>query len=164
MNSIQMTLEEQYIDTLNKLELAIGDEEDQGFQRELIKRLDTLYEQMMGVNKLTLERKKVDIDEARMDLEERKFESEERKRQDDAVYKELEFKLKEREIDLKKEQLHQQKIDRAVNAATAVVTVGVPATCAWVWMKRGLKFEETGTYTARSGNVISSIQKLFGKK
>lgn len=58
------------------------------------------------------------------------------------------------EAELEKAKLEQQKkhhfIDTAVNIGLGVLGVVVPAGIYAVWMKKGFKFEETGTYTSNT--------------
>ena len=162
-------LEEQYFSTLIKLDTTLPDEDgDDSEQRALIKKLDVLYEQYMGHKKLELEREKLQNERIDNELKHSEKDRELELKRKEQLHQEFQDQrdreIRNRELDLKEEQLHQAKIDRIANVATTVITVGVPATFASVWMKRGLKFEESGTYTSRSGNVISNTLKLFGKK
>ncbi len=52
---------------------------------------------------------------------------------------------------------HHQKIDRWVRIGIAGAELVIPLIFSGIWMKRGFKFEETGTYTS------NTFKWLFGK-
>lgn len=54
----------------------------------------------------------------------------------------------EREEQARKEQLAEQRIDRYVRIGIAAAELTVPLLFYAVWMRRGFKFEETGTFTS----------------
>lgn len=54
----------------------------------------------------------------------------------------------EREEQSRKEQLVEQRIDRYVRIGIAVTELMVPIVFYNTWMKRGFKFEETGSFTS----------------
>ncbi len=72
-----------------------------------------------------------------------------------------EFALKERQVageeadrvrdeQFKQRQFNDQVIDRYVRIGVAAAELVLPLVFYGVWMKRGLKFEETGTYTSQT--------------
>lgn len=71
-------------------------------------------------------------------IEERKFEGElDEKRQ-----------ARENEETVKNKELCEQRIDRWVNGAITVATTAATLVFYNVWMNKGFKFEETGTFTS----------------
>lgn len=72
-------------------------------------------------------------------------------RQEDAKY-ELESKKSETEAlaeeNAMKTKLAEQKKDRAVKIVLEALAVGAPLIFYGIWMRRGFKFEETGTFTS----------------
>ncbi len=64
-----------------------------------------------------------------------------------------------RENQLKEEQLQNQKIDRYVNLGIAAAELVLPLIFYGTWMKKGFKFEETGTFTSQTfKNLISRFR------
>ncbi len=72
-------------------------------------------------------------------------------RQEDAKLK-LELKKSETEAlaeeDALKSKLEEQKKDRTVKIALEVFAIGAPLIFYGIWMRKGFKFEETGTFTS----------------
>jgi len=58
---------------------------------------------------------------------------------------------------IKKRQLSEQVIDRYVNLGIAIAELVLPLACYGVWMRKGFKFEETGTYTS------ATFKNLFNR-
>ena len=80
---------------------------------------------------------------------------------------ELDTKTRDEELQLKKDQAKSEKHGQVVSAilglgglATSVASLILTHT----WMKRGMKFEETGTYTTKTGGWISTHLRLFKQK
>ena len=70
----------------------------------------------------------------------------------------IEYETKERELALKEAQLKEQKLDRYFKVG-AEVGLGVATLLFyWVWMNRGLKFEENGTYCSKT---FMGLTKFF---
>jgi len=67
------------------------------------------------------------------------------------------------ELELKREQLKDGKFDRIAKVALDGVAIIVPCVVSSYWMGKGLKFEETGSFTSRVGNWVSSHLRLFKK-
>ena len=67
------------------------------------------------------------------------------------------------ELELKKEQLKDGKFDRIAKAALDGAAIVVPCVVSSYWMSKGLKFEETGSFTSRVGNWVSGHLRLFKK-
>lgn len=83
----------------------------------------------------------------KLDLEERRVEN-------DAKEKE-----KNREIEdiSKKVQAEAQRVDRFINVGIAAAEIILPLIFYGVWMRRGFKFEENGTYTS------TTFRNLFNR-
>lgn len=64
---------------------------------------------------------------------------------------------RERDEQFKQRQLSEQIIDRYVKVGTAAAELMLPLVFYGVWMKRGLKFEETGTFTS------TTFKNLLGR-
>ncbi len=90
---------------------------------------------------------------------ERQMKADQAERQDER--QEAELALKERQVDgeeadrvrdeqFKQRQFNDQVIDRYVRIGVAAAELVLPLVFYGVWMKRGLKFEETGTYTSQT--------------
>lgn len=67
------------------------------------------------------------------------------------------------EIELKREQLKDGKFDRIVKVVVDGVAIVLPCVVSSYWMGKGLKFEETGSFTSRVGNWVSGHLRLFKK-
>lgn len=68
-----------------------------------------------------------------------------------------------KELELKTEQLKVDKFDRVVKIVLDGVAIVVPCAVSSYWMGKGLKFEETGSFTSRVGTWVSSHLRLFKK-
>lgn len=58
------------------------------------------------------------------------------------------YEARESETQLKEEQLKEQVKDRYFKISIDIAGIVVPMVFYAIWMRRGLKFEETGTYTS----------------
>lgn len=81
---------------------------------------------------------------------------------------ESESAVKERELRIKEQQLKDGKKDRIIKIggdalALAVIPLSELALKNY-WMGKSLKFEETGTFTDRSGQWVSGFTRLFKSK
>lgn len=70
------------------------------------------------------------------------------------TYSEMENKISDEK--LKNTQIQEQVKDRYFRAAIAAAEIGLPLLFYGLWMKRGFKFEETGTFTS------TTFRGLFG--
>lgn len=77
----------------------------------------------------------------------------------DSEHRKVELDLKERELngkdtdraqegELQKRQARDQMIDRCVRTGVAIGELILPLICYGIWMNRGFKFEESGTFTS----------------
>jgi hypothetical protein len=57
---------------------------------------------------------------------------------------------KQKEEQFKQEQMREQKIDRWVKVGVAVGELAIPLMFYGAWMRRGFKFEETGSYCSQT--------------
>ncbi len=65
----------------------------------------------------------------------------------------------DRDEQVEKHRLSQQVIDRYVSLGIAVAELVLPLVCYGVWMRKGFKFEETGTYTSATfKNLINRFR------
>lgn len=65
--------------------------------------------------------------------------------------------IEERELELKNAQLEEQKKDRWWRFGLDAAGIVLPLTFYAIWMRKGFKFEETGTFTS------TTFRGLFGK-
>jgi len=70
---------------------------------------------------------------------------------------EAEAEDKRENVQVKKRQLNEQVIDRYVNLGIAVAELVLPLIFYGVWMGKGFKFEESGTYTS------ATFKNLFNR-
>lgn len=82
---------------------------------------------------------------------------------DDGVLQDEELKLKKREASMKEEQMKESKKDRIIKIVLDGAAILVPVTVSSYWMAKGLKFEQNGTFTSRTGQWLSSHLRLFKK-
>ena len=103
-----------------------------------------------------LHKLRIDEIKAKTDADEKRL-----RRAMDSKQHRAELTLKERQADgdeaaraneeqLKQHQLNDQVIDRYVRIGVATAELVLPLVFYGVWMKRGLKFEETGTFTSQT--------------
>ncbi len=81
----------------------------------------------------------------------------------DGILQDEELKLKKREASMKEEQTKESKKDRIIKIVLDGAAILVPVTVSSYWMAKGLKFEQTGTFTSRTGQWLSSHLRLFKK-
>lgn len=67
------------------------------------------------------------------------------------------------ELTLKRTQISEGKKDRWAKIALEGMIIFVPCVTSSYWMGKGLKFEETGSFTSRVGNWVSGNMRLFKK-
>ena len=103
-----------------------------------------------------LHKLRIDEIKAKTDADEKRL-----RRAMDSKQHRAELTLKERQADgdeaaraneekLKQHQFNDQVIDRYVRIGVATAELVLPLVFYGVWMKRGLKFEETGTFTSQT--------------
>ena len=103
-----------------------------------------------------LHKLRIDEIKAKTDADEKRL-----RRAMDSKQHRAELTLKERQADgdeaarvneeqLKQHQLNDQVIDRYVRIGVATAELVLPLVFYGVWMSRGLKFEETGTFTSQT--------------
>lgn len=82
---------------------------------------------------------------------------------EDGVHQDEELALKKREASMKEEQMKESKKDRIIKIVLDGAAILVPVTVSSYWMAKGLKFEQNGTFTSRTGQWLSSHLRLFKK-
>jgi hypothetical protein len=134
--TIRKMLDEEYTETLRAVSEAQAGDEDAKWQ---LQKLTELHKQRMN--------------------------EEQTERENYVQFEELSMKRKQidEEIELKKEQLKDGKFDRIAKIALDGAAVVVPCVVSSYWMGKGLKFEETGSFTSRVGNWVSGHLRLFKK-
>ncbi len=70
---------------------------------------------------------------------------------------------KKEEMILKTKQAKESRFEKWAAVLMSGAAVIVPAVLSSYWMGKGLRFEETGTFTSKTGNWISGITRLFRK-
>lgn len=112
----------------------------------------------MAETRTALER---EIEQLLRDMYMRGPESEGYKEQTERLSKLYELMIKEdaqkEELQLKEKQLKEGKKDRWVKIVIDGACLLVPVGFNWIWMRRGFKFEETGSFTS------TTFRNLFGK-
>lgn len=73
------------------------------------------------------------------------------------------IRYKEKELAMKEAQIKDGKKDRIIKIVLDGVAILIPVTVSSYWMAKGLKFEENGTFTSRTGQWLSSHLRLFKK-
>lgn len=71
--------------------------------------------------------------------------------------------LEEREAKLKEKQAEEGKVWTCIKVVLDGVAVVLPIAASWIWMARGLRFEQTGTFTSRTGQWLDNHRRLFKK-
>lgn len=74
-----------------------------------------------------------------------------------------ELYYKEKELQLKEAQMKDGKKDRIIKIVLDGAAILIPVTVSSYWMAKGLKFEENGTFTSRTGQWLSNHLRLFKK-
>lgn len=82
---------------------------------------------------------------------------------DDSILQDEELKLKRREASMKEEQMKESRKDRIIKIVLEGAAILVPVTVSSYWMAKGLKFEQDGTFTSRTGQWLSNHLRLFKK-
>ena len=103
----------------------------------------TMVEYLVKLNNIQTERKEVKRKETELELKHLELEDKIEVQTDDKAYKEV---LAKREM-----------LQTFVKSGVEVLGVVAPIMFYSAWMKRGLRFEETGTYTSQT------FKGLFGK-
>lgn len=73
------------------------------------------------------------------------------------------LEVEERKLQVEELKLANSKWDRLIDVTLGVLGIAVPTATSCYWMAKGLKFEETGSFTSRTGSWISGNKRLFGK-
>lgn len=125
---IRQALADEILSQLNNLStLDLGSKEQQ-----------TAVENVTKLYRLGLEDVKVDTD----------YDDKVRRREMDEQHEQNELDKQTREEQFKKDQLAEQIKDRYFKLGIGVAEIVLPLIFYATWMKRGFKFEETGTYTS----------------
>ena len=83
--------------------------------------------------------------------------------EDESFMRFEELDLKKTEMRLKEEQLKESRKDRIIKIVLDGAAIVVPVTVSSFWMAKGLKFEETGMFTSRTGQWLSNHLRMFKK-
>lgn len=67
------------------------------------------------------------------------------------------------ELHMKEKQLKDDWKDRIIKNVLDGVSIILPIAVSSYWMAKGLRFEETGTFTSRTGQWVSQHLRLFRK-
>lgn len=101
---------------------------------------------------LALKKRQADGDTAEHKLKEKQSEAESQHKGAELVLKERELDSKDadrtQEGELQKRQARDQMVDRCVRAGVAVGELVLPLVFYGIWMNKGFKFEETGSFTS----------------
>ena len=80
-----------------------------------------------------------------------------------ASQRDNDFYYREKELQLKEAQMKDGKKDRIIKIVLDSASILIPVTVSSYWMAKGLRFEENGTFTSRTGQWLSSHLRLFRK-
>lgn len=101
---------------------------------------------------LALKKRQADGDTAEHKLKEKQSETESQHKGAELVLKERELDSKDadrtQEGEIQKRQARDQMVDRCVRAGVAVGELVLPLVFYGIWMNKGFKFEETGSFTS----------------
>lgn len=148
-------------------------------------KLTLMYDRLIKSNEIDLkERQRLDSSyNAGNDftLKMRELEQRKSEKQDEFELKKKEFELREKEIaqkerqlaaekamheaelEAKRQEIKGNKIDRIISTVLNILGIVVPISISSYWMKKGLQFEESGTYTTRTPQWVSTITRMFKK-
>lgn len=87
----------------------------------------------------------------------------EKKASDESFLQVEELQLKKADVALKKEQLKEGKKDRWIRIVLDGAAILIPTAASCYWMSKGLSFEQTGAFTSKTGQWLSSHLRLFRK-
>lgn len=128
-------------------------------------RLDESYDKG---NQFSLRKQELDLKEKELEQKMAQFTAEASMREKELNQREQQFavekKLHEQELELKQAEISGTKADRWIHTILDIFGIAVPVCVSSYWMAKGMKFEETGTYTSRTGQWLSQHLRLFGKK
>jgi hypothetical protein len=85
------------------------------------------------------------------------------KRINEAGRADEDLRIREHDEALKRDQFDEQKKDRWIRVIIAGVELVVPMVFYGVWMRRGFKFETTGTYTSNTFKGLWNRFRPFNK-
>lgn len=132
-------LEKEYEETLNDVASATNEETRNSALREL----EQLHKQLMDY---------------------KKFEFDHEQKALDRIARRDEVKA---EQDAKEAELNENKKNRigtwVMTGATSLLTLG-SMFLTNKWLKTTMAFEETGTFTSKSGSFVQGVKRLFGNK
>lgn len=129
------------------------------------KEYDMIVNNVNVLARIQLDEKKVeyDFEEKR---ERRNMEKEQA--QDDAIMRDQrkleELQIRDEEIHEKELGRAEQRVDRWVRVAVAGAELIIPLFMYGLWVRRGFKFEETGSYTSKTFLNLINRFTSFGKK
>ena len=160
MEELKALIETQYRRTLN----GLSSEEDDS---KALRKLDVLNKHLVELEKAANEQSQIydNLTQKQKELELR--EKELKLKQDqialDLSIKEKELAIREKDLKEKSEQAKMESLDRKIQTGVTMGTTLFTSWLTWHWMKKALKFEETGTFVSRTPKFISDIKRLFGK-
>ncbi len=154
---IRELLDREIVKTLEEISEAPPMSEDA--KRQLVK-LNALHK--LRMSEIEAEQKRIQISDGviRADRENRLREKELEIKNAQTIQ---DIRLKKQEMEIKKAQLNEGKKDRIVKIVIDGASILVPVGISSYWMAKGLKFEESGTFTSRTMQWVSNHFKLFRK-
>lgn len=169
---IATLLDEEYERTLKDLSEAQNGSEE---AKWLLQKLTELHKERMNEQKadsdaiskekeLALKTDEIGIKKDEIGMRKAELHMREKQADSEDYYKMKELALKTNEINMKEKQTEEDRKDKDLktlfdiaNLVLNVAAIVIPC----VWMGKGLKFEETGTYTSRTQQWVSNNLKLF---
>lgn len=161
---IRRMMEEEYTETLKDITNIAMDEEQ---HKKAMAKLELLHKQIMDERKLEEESRQKALDR---ELKVHQGAGEEILREKELEEKHtqaaMDWEQKNKELELKEQELKSENRNRVVGwilAGATTVTTVVSMVLTNKWLKQTMSFEETGTFTSKSGRFVSDIKRLFGK-
>ena len=158
-NTTAELLDSQIKETLDDLEMARFSNDESA--KPILEKLKTLHTQQLEIQKLE---QQTAAKKQELELELQKFEAE-------TAIKIRELELKEKEAKSnqanEEQKLREQKKSNVTNAVIGGVTAATGIASIWATLhcfKRSMIFEETGSYTNKSGQAVGGLFNLFRKR
>lgn len=102
--------------------------------------------------------------ETEMEMRKSELEMKRESVHEEYYFKDKDLNIKESEQKLKQTQAKEGKMDRIIGYVLTGAGIIIPVIASGYWMAKGMKFEETGTYTSRTMQWISNHFRLFKGK
>jgi len=144
-------LEKSLKDTMDLLESSSLSLDERRF---LLEKQKALHSQLLAERKASSE----SFDStAKLELEEKKLELDQKKVENDQVFSEKKLEQEERKNETEKK----RNFWTAVCGVGGLIATSLGTIFTFKSYRDGLRFEQTGTYTSKTGNVLSGLNRLY---